>query len=155
MQRGNQWLCDTPDEPGCQGNAAVAFICRVEGRQVSLCRNCEAVWKGYARQDSQLSLRCPNCAPSYIARRNASVDMGQVAREREERRITSPEQPMLTGPLAEVIDNAMARSGVLVDARHRVLAELRQLVDSDESGYAAVLLRSADSWVGGEANVSA
>lgn len=157
MQRGNEWLCDTPDEPGCQQNAAVAFICQVEGRQCSLCRSCDAVWKGFARRDSDLWPRCPNCAPSYIARREASrnVDAVQITREREERRITQPDAPMLTGPLAEVFDNAMARAGVLVDARHRALAELRRLVDSDDSGYAAVLLRSADSWVAGETGVPA
>lgn len=143
MRTSTEWLCDTPREPGCQRNAALTFICRVEGREIALCTSCHKVWRTYAKGDSALENRCPACAPVYV-QRMVQTDMARAAAERRQMRVL-PDDPVLAGPLAEVIDNAMFMEGVLLPSRRAVLARLRRLADTDDTGYVAMLLAQTQS----------
>jgi hypothetical protein len=59
--------------------------------------------------------------------------------ERARYRVT-PDDPILQGPLADVLDNAMFVEGVLAPTRRAVLARLYRLTEADDSGYVAMLL---------------
>ena len=129
MRQGNTWLCDLRGSPGCENAAAITFICQVEGRQAALCRSCDRGWKIYARENPGLEVRCPNCAPQFLLNRpgpGAALPAGD---------------PILTGPIAEMIDRAMYSQGVLIDIRRKVLARLYREVEGSDD-YTAMLLRS-------------
>lgn len=116
-------LCDNrgPVEyptPGCDRTAATSFVCPVEGRDVDLCRFCEKNWRELARGNPDLSQRCPNCAHMSLIDRTPPTarQVVDVAR-------------YLNSPLARIVDNAMLKEGLLIDARRRVL--LRLVSDPD------------------------
>jgi hypothetical protein len=119
MRIGDEWLCDTLTEEGCERNAAVAFFCRIEGMQVALCRPCDTRWKALARSDAGLANRCPKCASRYIDSR-ASATAAIQAKNRPLPASTEP----LQGTLADAIEQAMFAEGLLVNARRRVLQRL-------------------------------
>lgn len=117
MRRANAILCDTPDWPGCQLVAAFSWVCNVEGREVTLCRNCDKMWKDHARTNSSLGVRCPNCAksapPEALPRPEGYTDLlGEYMRI--------------------AVDRAMHRAGVLIDQRQAVI----KLLDTDMSIWA-------------------
>jgi len=138
MRVGSEWLCDTRAEPGCQRNAALTFICPVEGREVSLCLNCDRVWKAFARRSPELGRRCPGCAPIYIEQHRIEIEVHQV-------RISGADDEVLTGPLADALSAAMRSEGILIDVRRRVLVRLARQASEDSHGYVGALLRTTSA----------
>lgn len=115
----------------CRYRAAVNLFCKVEGTDVFMCEAHHREWTSRVVQDPGLVHRCPRCAPSYEAKRNAQA-YNPV--------ITIADDP-ITGPLADAIDRAMNQEGVLKPARDRVL---RRLAADTDAYVAAVLARTAD-----------
>lgn len=113
MRTSQGWWCDTrnnPDFPGCEEHAAISWTCVVEGREIGLCNSCNRAWRERAMLEPELSPRCPLCSHVILP-------------------VTTPaRQPIagheLTGPIAEAINDAMYREGILVDVRARVLRRL-------------------------------
>ena len=128
MRTATEFLCDLRDRPGCQHTAGSTFICKVEGREVALCGNCLRWWREHALANPGLEFRCPNCAPQFLA-------------NKETRPANAPAPVLLTGPIADLIDQSMYRQGILIDIRRRVLADLYRLANESD-GYPSMLLRS-------------
>lgn len=108
-------LCDTPEWTGCEQRAAVAWTCQVEGREVTLCRSCDRLWKDHARRDPRLFARCPNCAKSVPASATEPPKLGM--------------SDLLGTYLSVAIDRAMHRAGILKPSRDAVL----KILDTDMS----------------------
>jgi hypothetical protein len=128
--------CDSAREgsppPDCRIKAEVIWICRVEGREVTLCGPCDQAWKRMANITPALQQRCPHCASKYHESRQISPSGHS----------TGPLGGLpIEGPLAEAINRAMLAEGISGDARRRVLT--RMAADSDP--YIASLLRSVAS----------
>lgn len=115
MRTALEWLCDTPDAPGCQRDANVASMCQVEGREFALCRSCQSLWKNRVSADPAMAVRCPNCLPSYLRTEAIRKDNATPPKDRP-----AP----LTGSVADALDHAMFMDGILPDVRHRVLCRL-------------------------------
>lgn len=106
------WTCDAKYD-GCQTNASISWICGVEGIQISACRPCRAIWQEKVTRDPALQNRCPNCEPVPI----------RVKERPRNSKVKAHTQP-LTGVIAEALDAAMFREGVLVDTRKKILLRL-------------------------------
>jgi|HubBroStandDraft_5_1064220.scaffolds.fasta_scaffold00014_73 hypothetical protein len=107
------WTCDIR-ERGCDISAAVSWVCGVEGIQISACKKCWTTWKARVAADSSLGMRCPRC--SKIPPRAAEQALHNY-------RQTGTEP--LQGIIADALDSAMFREGILGDVRKRVLVRLR------------------------------
>lgn len=123
MRRTNGILCDTPEWPGCQLVAAISWVCTKEGREVTLCRNCDKMWKDHARGNPALGVCCPNCArtvpPAALPRPEGYKD--------------------LLGNYTRIaLEEAMRRCGILKDQREAVL----KLLDTDMSIWAGAEARA-------------
>ena len=96
-------------------------------------------WQQLARSNTQLSIRCPLCAPAWAELHHLEIEVSRV-------HIAGEPDPVLQGPLAEALDTSMREEGILVDQRLRVLRRLyRMSQDTDpvrSYGYIAALLRS-------------
>lgn len=117
MRTAHGWFCDTRNNeeyPGCEQDAAVAWTCTIEGRQIALCGSCDRAWRSRAANDDKLRHRCPLCAYAGIA----------VSTGTDPNITTVPLNPVLAGELAEAIDSAMFSEGLLIDVRKRVLRRL-------------------------------
>ena len=125
------WRCAMFGNPGCTGEAATTMVCTVEGRDLNLCVACVAAWRRSASQNTALRLRCPRCAPSYMA--NAAAEQVRAA--------GPVDNPVLAGPLADVLSAAMSNEGITADIRQRVLSRLHKEALSGE-GYICQLLRT-------------
>jgi hypothetical protein len=108
-----EWTCDIKSK-GCQTDAVVTFVCKVEGVQVSGCRPCYDTWRTLAGTSELIAQHCPRCyrAPARVP---AAV-RGAVP-------LVRGSDP-LTGVIADAIDAAMFREGVLGDVRKKVLVRL-------------------------------
>lgn len=110
----------------------VSWTCRIEGRSVQLCSNCDRAWKQMANKTPALLMRCPHCAPQYFNSRQVSATGHTTG---------TSDGEVLTGPLADAISRAMLAEGISGDARRRVLARLA----ADTDPYISQLLRSTAS----------
>ncbi len=120
MRTQNEWLCDTPQNPGCETLAFNARLCSVEGSEVALCRPCDARWKEQVRSDRRLQNHCPRCAPRYLA------SLESLASGSGEVRADSEGVP--SGPVYDQVEQAMFAEGVLIDVRRRVLRRLSEML---------------------------
>jgi hypothetical protein len=110
----NSWTCDIKAK-GCLFAAVVSWICKVEGIQISGCRKCYEDWRARAAHSPELAMRCPRCerqAPKRAAATEAAPSR-KVAHT-----------PPLGGIIAEALDSAMFREGILIDTRLRVMRRL-------------------------------
>src|ERR1700691_3728804 len=96
---GTRW-CDLRSSHRRPERAQHQIMCKVEGKSLDLCANHHSIWVAQVRMRTELQGHCPNCA--HLVEITAS-------------KIPKPDTQPLTGPLAEALDNAMLRSGVLVD----------------------------------------
>jgi hypothetical protein len=125
-----QLICRHPE--GCSERAESLIFCKAEGMEMRLCHKHNAAWKAMAGTDPGLQLRCPSCAPSYLARREEQA---------HNHRVTIADDP-ITGPLADAIDRAMLAEGIYSPVRQAVL---RRLAADTDAYVASVLARSAGS----------
>lgn len=114
MRTASGWLCDTRGRPGCENDAAVAWFCTVEGREVALCGPCNRAWRARAAADPGLAVRCPFCA-SHVAP-PPPVRVTPTA--------PTSAMPPMAPDLASALDHAMFCEGMLIDVRQRVLSRL-------------------------------
>jgi len=114
MRNAQGWWCDLRNEPeehpGCERKATTTFVCVIEGREVALCNNCNRIWRERVKLEPEQANRCPLCSKHAIP---VTMPARQPALGRA-----------LAGPVAEIIDDAMFREGLLVDVRARVLRRL-------------------------------
>jgi|SRR5271165_5839665 len=109
MRTANAWVCDVRFK-GCKENASIAWMCAVEGVEVSACDPCLKEWRRMAVADPRLAPRCPRCASTVKPLRPTA---------------TSPETDKpLTGIIADALEHAMFAEGVLVNARRKVMLRL-------------------------------
>jgi hypothetical protein len=106
-----EWTCDVKLK-GCVRQAAASWICKVEGVQISACRFCWEAWKGRAQTDPSLANRCPRC------------EIRPVGADRPAAKIRRRNPEPLTGVIAEALELAMYREGILIDTRKRVMLRL-------------------------------
>jgi hypothetical protein len=135
LRTGNAVLCDTPTWPGCQLIAAHAFVCNVEGREATLCRSCDKMWKEFAKGDPRLSARCPNC----------SKQLPEATLPRDEGM-----HDLLGSYYEHAMTEAMRRAGVLEPTRKAVI----KLLDTDLSIWADAEKASpvAKAWADADAS---
>jgi hypothetical protein len=120
---GSRW-CDVRKEHMRRAEPAVRTItCKVEGRQVDLCGNHSSLWIAKVQARPVLASYCPNC-----------VHLVKIQDDKVPGADTRP----LTGPLADALDNAMMRSGVLIDKRQMTLRFLAE----NQDPYVGSILRS-------------
>lgn len=125
MRTAREWLCDTPDNPGCMRVAVANRLCHAEGCDISLCVSCNEEWISKARNVPELAVRCPRCAPKYLA--HLGVGSAPGAGPAVPARVTPRNEQV--GPLYAAVDQAMFAQGVLVDVRRRVLDMLSSQED--------------------------
>jgi hypothetical protein len=111
----DKWLCDIK-RPNCTKNATANWMCKVEQVQCSACPTCYAEWRQDVSVHPDLAVRCPRCAqtPDAVKRR------AEASKNREPVKTDRP----LEGMIADAIEAAMFREGILVDVRRKVLVRL-------------------------------
>lgn len=125
-----QLICRIPG--GCRERAGHLIFCKAEGTEMRLCPGHYRAWQAEAGTDEGLRIRCPNCAPGYLSRRESQAHSPQVV---------IADDP-ISGPLAVAIDRAMLASGVLKPTRDQVL---RRLAADPDAYVSSVLAQSAGS----------
>lgn len=122
---GNRW-CDNRAAHRRPEKSSHLLFCRVEGHEYDTCEAHWQLWVATLAQHHQLEGHCPNCMHMVLGKPAPTP-----------RPATLP----LTGPLADAIDNAMFRAGVLVDARRQALRYLAEVDDI----YVSSILRSTQA----------
>ncbi len=112
------WTCDIHNA-GCLTNAHTSWTCKVEGIQISACESCWVTWRGLVATDPSLQNRCPKCVKA-LTRVPAAL---RIAAGKGGTSVPSATEP-LRGVIADAIDTAMHKEGVLADVRRKVLLRL-------------------------------
>jgi hypothetical protein len=111
----------------CGNQANYVHPCKIEGSEFAFCKGHEAEWKAQTTNQPNFQVRCPRCLPQFLA----SVDARLL------RPVSSLPEP-ITGPLADAIDMAMYREGILTPIRMNVLRRLGK----NDSSYVNAIFRS-------------
>lgn len=119
---GSRW-CDLRESHRRPEPAQHVIMCKVEGKQLDLCSNHRSIWVAQVQMRPELSGHCPNCA-----------HLVEIVASKSPRPDTKP----LAGPLADALDNAMLRAGVLVDKRQMVL----KFLSENNDPYVGSILRT-------------
>jgi hypothetical protein len=122
-------FCDSNDRK-CLLPAITVHPCKVEGSEFALCRGHSAEFNTLIANRPHLQIRCPRCIPQFLSTVEQAGNLDRV----RQMGLPSP----ITGPLAEAIDEAMYREGVLGPTRDKVLRRLNAQDDS----YVAAIFRS-------------
>jgi hypothetical protein len=111
------WTCDIHGSK-CKVDAWNSWTCKVEGIQISACSSCWADWQTSVRADPALTERCPKCtrAPARVPTALRIADKNGTS-------VTRAKEP-LRGVIADAIETAMHKEGVLADVRTRVMFRL-------------------------------
>lgn len=119
---GVRW-CDTRAAHRKPEPAARVLFCTVEGHEYDVCSAHWEVWVANIRATPKLAGHCPNCS---------SLVTGAPAGQPQ-----TSTQPLI-GAIAEAIDHAMFRAGILVDKRQLALRYLAE----ERDPYVGTILRS-------------
>ena len=120
-------FCDANDRK-CKRPAISIHSCQVEGSEFAFCAQHKREFDAVTQGKTHLQIRCPRCIPGFLQKLQ---EAGQGANSIH---LPSP----ITGPIAEAIDEAMYREGILGPTRLKVLRRLNNLDDS----YVAAIFRS-------------
>lgn len=115
------------DMPKCKKSAIHVLSCRVEQSEFALCDDHNKWWISRSRGIQEYQIRCPRCLPAYLDSHKNQIRMPGTT-------LPSP----ITGPLADAIEEAMYRQGVLQPDRIMVLRRLA----ATESSYVRAIFRS-------------
>lgn len=115
----------------CRKTATYIHSCKIEGSEFSFCKQHELDWKAQTRGRETLQVRCPRCLPQFLAQTENQIHKPNGS--------SLPEP--ITGPLADAIDMAMYREGVLTPTRMNVLRRLNDI----DSSYVRAIFRSTAS----------
>jgi hypothetical protein len=118
---GSRW-CDVRSHKRPEP-AVRTIMCRVEGSGFDLCKSHDIEWVVRVQHNQGLQGHCPKCA-----------HLVEIQDSKNPRHDTQP----LGGPLAAALDDAMMRSGVLIDKRQMTLRFLAENTDP----YVGSILRS-------------
>lgn len=111
----------------CKKIATYVHKCQVEQSEFAFCQNHEKWWKARTHGNHEYQIRCPRCLPVYLERiRQPSSSVQSI--------LPDP----ISGPIADAIDDAMYRQGVLGPDRTMVLRRLA----ASESSYVRAIFRS-------------
>lgn len=116
----------------CRKQATYIHSCKIEGSEFAFCHKHEIEWKARTSHQPNFQVRCPRCLPQFLAStENSSHSTNQNG---------LPEP--ITGPLADAIDMAMYREGILTPTRINVL---RRIAGTDSSYVRAIFRSTAAS----------
>jgi hypothetical protein len=111
----------------CHTQATYIHSCNIEGSEFAFCHKHEIEWKARTSHQPDFQIRCPRCLPQYL-------QTVTNARNRNSNSLPDP----ITGPLADAIDMAMYREGILTPTRLNVLRRLAAI----DSSYVRAIFRS-------------
>jgi hypothetical protein len=116
----------------CRKQATYIHSCKIEGSEFAFCHTHEREWKAQTAHQPNYQVRCPRCLPQFMQQAE-----NQLSRASSGTSLPDP----ITGALADAIDAAMYREGILTPVRTNVL---RRLAATDSS-YVRAIFRSTQA----------